>query len=214
MAGSGWRELERAATAGAPEDTVFGADKGTLLELLWRPQETIPGLVADYRRPWRLPLTGYFLLSFAEGVDWFATRLPDSSGVAVVLAPLALALVFGTLAWAGMFGGAMHLSSRVLGGKRGVDATIRAVGYACFWPGLFAAPAALVVTLATGGSQASAITALIALGIQLGAGLWCVYTVTAALRSHHGFSWPRAVAAYLLPFLALIAMVLPFAMMG
>lgn len=181
-----------------------------LLQLLRRPQETIPALLAEDPRPWLVPITGYFCVSFAEGYERVASRTSAWPAVATIVVAGIVALVIGSLVWAAGFGGALHLSSRLLRGEEGMSDTVRAVGYAFYWPGLLAVAA--VVTMALLGYRGGELPlrALLPALVQGGAGLWAVYTVIAALRARHRFGWWRSIAAYLLPFLVLVAAVAVF----
>lgn len=181
-----------------------------LLELLRHPQATIRTLVQDESAGWGWSLTGYFLVSFAQGYERSVTEYPDWPTIALLLMTAAGALILGVWAWAGLFGGVLHASARLLRGQEGTPKTIRAVGYALLWPGILAAPAsAAVVSLGYRGGDLPPAASGPTL-VQLGAGLWAVYLVVAALRARHGFGWGRAVVAYILPFvgLAIVAGVL------
>jgi hypothetical protein len=79
-----------------------------------------------------------------------------------------------------------------------------AVGYGFFWPGVFALGASVLVVL--GGYRGTEVPAvsIVGLFLQIAAGFWAVYTVIAAIRAHHEFSWWKAIATYLLPFVVLL----------
>ena len=75
------------------------------LDLLRRPQATIPGLVSREPKEWTVPLAGYFFVSFAEGYDRAVTQWAHLPGIFLVVIVAITALVIGVWAWAGIFGG-------------------------------------------------------------------------------------------------------------
>jgi hypothetical protein len=181
-----------------------------LLSLLRHPQATIRSLIEEENARWLVPIAGFSFVSFAEGYGRIVTALPAWSAIALILLTAAGALAIGSWTWAGIFGGLLHGSSRLLKGREGVSKTIRAVGYAFFWPGLVAALNSIaVISLGYRGTDLP-LLATLPLVLQVCAGLWGVYTVVSALRVRHGFGWGRAVIAYLLPFVALLAVVIAF----
>ena len=181
-----------------------------LLKLLRHPQSTIAALVNDPKATWFIPMAGFFMVSFSEGYDRFVSRFPTWPAAVLILVTALGALVLGAWAWAGMFGGLLHLSSRLLRGQEGAAKTIRAVGYAFFWPGVLAlAGSVAIILLGYRGDELSASTIVPAL-LLVCAGFWGIYTVVAALRARHGFGWGRAILAYFLPFVVLIAIAAVF----
>lgn len=179
-----------------------------LLKLLRHPQSTIAALVNDPNATWSIPIAGFFMLSFAEGYDRVVGRLPAWPAVVLILVIALGALVLGSWTWAGIFGGLLHLSARLLRGQEGASKTIRAVGYALFWPGVLAlAGSVAMILLGYRGDEGDELPASVIVPVLLlvCAGFWGIYTVVAALRARHGFGWGRAILAYLLPFVVLIA---------
>lgn len=179
----------------------------TVADLLRSPKKAIPELLVSDPDPWFLPLAGYFFLSFAEGHGNMSDRFP-SLGYGLILLISLLVSVLGSFLAAGLYGGSLHVSARLLGGKPGLTETVRAVGYALFWPGLVAFPcAAGFVAMLHGATRPSPAVWLPALG-NVAAGIWAVITVVGALRAHHSFSRSRAILAWLTPILLLIPVVL------
>jgi hypothetical protein len=88
-----------------------------LKNLLLRPQKTIPQLIAQEPRQWLVPLTGYFCVSFAEGYDRVVMKYASLPGVVLIAIVAISVLLIGVWAWAGIFGGVLHLSSRLFKGK-------------------------------------------------------------------------------------------------
>jgi hypothetical protein len=176
-----------------------------LLKLLRHPQSTISALVNEPSATWALPIVGFFFLSFAEGYGRVVSLRPAWPAVVLILVTALAALVIGSWTWAGIFGGLLHLSARLLRGQEGASKTIRAVGYAFFWPGVLAAAASVAIILLGYRGDDFPPAAIAPLLLQLCAGFWGIYTVVAALRATHGFGWGRAVLAYLLPFIVLLA---------
>lgn len=182
------------------------------LELFRKPQQAIPLLVMSDPEPWLVPFVGFFCVSFAEGYDRVLAIWPNRPGVVLLLLVAAGALGIGAWGWAGMFGGALHLSTRLFGGKPGASETIRAVGYAFFWPGILGAVSgAAVILMGYRGDDPPPAAMVPLLLLQACASLWAVYTVVVSLRAWHGFGWWRAIGSYLTPFVILITVVVVYA---
>ena len=181
-----------------------------LLRLLRRPRRSFAELSEHPPGNWLIPIWGFTLVSFAEGYDRIVSQQTGISSIGAIGLTLLLALMIGSWTWAFIYGGALHASSLLLGGKPGPGATIRAVGYAFFWPGVLAFLSGVVVIL-TGyrGGQMSAAAMMAAL-FHVIAGFWALYLIISALKVRHSFSWLRAISAYLLPILALLIVVLIF----
>lgn len=177
----------------------------SLIELLRTPQRSIASRLAGQDGSWILAFSGYFFLSLAEGQDRVATRFPGMGTASAVALSVVLAALLGTWIAAGSYGGALHVGARVLGGRPGVGESIQAVGLGLFWPGLFAACAAVVVTLT---SATLPRIAMVAAFLNVAAGLWALYATIAAIRVRHAFSWWRAVLSWLLPILVFGGLVL------
>ena len=170
----------------------------TALELLRRPQKAIATAVTDGNDEWLLPMLGYSFLSLAEGFDRMAERLPTTHPLLVVLAALGVVIVLGVWLSAITYGGALHLGAKIFRGQPGLSQSIQAVGYSLFWPGLVAAPAAALFSLTYQRNTALGCTFAL---VNVVAGIWALYTTVAAVRARHGFSWWRAIAAWLLTIL-------------
>ena len=123
-------------------------------------------------------------------------RLPASPPVVVFVAALAFAAMVGSWLWAAAYGGALHASARVLGGKAGVGGSVQAVGYALVWPGFLAATSAIALSFSPGP------LAYVFMALNLAAAGWAIYTVVAAIRIRHAFTWWRATSTWLLTLLA------------
>jgi hypothetical protein len=149
-------------------------------------------------------MVGYACVSYAEGNDRIVSRLADSPALVLILVTAGIAVLIGGWLWAGLFGGALHVSARALGGKPGFAQTVRAVGYGFFWPGILSAAAASLILILGYRGDALPRGAAPLLYVQIGAGLWGVYTVIAALRARHEFGWARAIGTYVLTFLVFI----------
>ena len=170
-----------------------------LLDLLRRPRTTIPGLYDQIQPQWPIPLAGYFFTAFAESYGRMVERFAHLPGFGLVaLVAIATALV-GMWAWAGMLGGALYLSVRLLKGRHGFHGSVMAVGYGLFWPGLLGFLSSILVIL--GGFRGGEVSASSMVGIvgQLASGVWGLYTLIAAIKAHHGFGWWRAIASYVIP---------------
>lgn len=127
---------------GAVGDLLEGrnAERFQLRALLLDPRHTVAYLVST-GKGWKVPYVGFALLAYAEGIDRAAQRLGDAPVIGVILTSVTLAFVLGAWMWAFVYGGLIHLSARVLKGRKGYEDTIRALGYAFFWPAALASGA-------------------------------------------------------------------------
>jgi hypothetical protein len=181
-----------------------------LKELLRRPRATIPELVSQDPEHRVIALAGFFFVAFAEGYERIVTQFANLPGILLVAIVALGCLILGMWAWAWIFGGALYLAARLLKGKPGAFASVSAVGYGFFWPGLLAFLSAVVVIF--GGYRGSDMSGVSLVGVlfQLSAGLWAVYAAIAAIKAHHEFNWWKAIATYLLPFFVLILGVIAY----
>ncbi len=181
-----------------------------LKNLLLKPRAAVPQLVGREPKRWLAPLAGFFFVSFSGGYERAVTRSADLSGIALIGIVAMGALLIGVWSWAGIVGGALYLSARALKGKPGLLDSVMAVGYGFFWPGVLAFISAVAVIL--GGYRGLEISTVSSIGVllQVGAGVWAWYTVAAAIKAHHEFSWWKTIAACLLPFGVLILAVLVY----
>jgi len=187
---------------------------GTLKDLLFRPRATLSLRVEADPNPWIVPFLGFSFASFMRAAQE-PIRLDIGMGPAGDLLVLAFgALLIGGWMWAGIYGGALHIGALLLGGKKGPSGTIRAAGYAVFWPGLVGA-VVLSMELLFGKGKTSEGLSLVASVLVAGCGFWSVYTVVASLRAWHTFSWLRAISSYAITdFLSLGVVVLLIAVFG
>lgn len=173
-------------------------DRAELVALLRRPREFFQRF-ARRRLVWGPAVAGFYLAGLSERGT---TAAPLEHGallgsVAGVLTGAVMAGSFLVLSSGVVW---MHLGSRMVGGKSPVARTVQAVGYAWFWPGLFAtlfvvpldraaqalAPSWTVVSWASG-------------GLQFGVGAWFVLNEIIAVRHLNGFSRLRTTVLVLWP---------------
>ena len=179
-----------------------------LFRLLRRPQRTIKDLLLEENPIWGPAFFGYFCLAATEGSERLLLRFPTLSKASLIALLLLLTAAIGTWTWAGIYGGLLHLSAKLLGGEKGAPNTIRAVGLGLFWPGSLALLASILgIAFGFQANEAS----LASTGptiLQLLAAFWALYATVAALRARHSFPWWKAILAYLLPIFLILLIAL------
>jgi hypothetical protein len=173
-------------------------DRRALKSLLLHPQRAIAEQMSS-GDSWWVPLTAYLLVSLS--IVGFGAFVSFSI---VGFGALVAALVVGWLVWALVYGGTLHLGTRLVRGRKGVKNTIRAVGYGLFWPGMVGAMTAAVATLMYQSVWVSERLHFVPPFLRLGLGLWALYVTIAAVRSWHQFTWMRATAGWVCGMLVLI----------
>ncbi len=154
---------------------------------------------------WGPAWLGYFFVSMAETSGNRLERLETWSPTEVLLLSIAVGLSFGAAAQAAGVGGLwLHLGAKMVGGKEGFFETVKAAGYAVFWPGLLIFPAVVVENYTFREAEgAGAVPLLIALVWHAVVGVWGWLRSVNAVRVLHDRSvWQAVVIALWLPVVA------------
>lgn len=140
-----------------------------------------------------LAVYGYFFMALTQGMQGISGDTANEDVFPIVGVTIAMAAILGIPVAAFIFGGLLHLFSRILGGQRPMLDTIVAIGTAFFWPGLISAISSLAhVTLA-----AEIDVRIVIVGWYV-AGAWALVLTTGAIRVLNDFSWFRAGLTWLM----------------
>lgn len=170
-----------------------------LRDILRDPYEAIPALVASNQN--LAPIGAFLIHALAFGLDRSLRR-----GVTVVaLATLLIATLLAAVLIAFLYSGAIHLAARAFGAKPGMLVTMRGVAYATLWPAVVQLIAAVMLVGIRHGRLHE--LSFLPTTLESIATAAAAFLVMVALRALHDFSWPRAIASYVLGVVALMAMV-------
>ena len=146
----------------------------------------------DTRR-YVLAVYGYFFMALTQGMQGISGDTANEDVVPIVGVTIAMAAILGIPVAAFIFGGLLHLFSRILGSQRAMLETIVAVGTVFFWPGLVSAISSLVHVMLAGEINVT----IVIVGWYV-AGMWALVLSTGAIRVLNNFSWFRAGLAWLM----------------
>ncbi len=152
----------------------------------------------DTRR-YVLAVYGYFFMALTQAMQGISGDTANEDVVPIVGVTIAMAAILGIPVAAFIFGGLLHLLTRVLGGQRTMLDTIVTIGTAFFWPGLISAISSLAHVMLAG-----EIDVRIVIAGWYVAGAWALVLSTGAIRVLNGFSWLRAGLTWLM-YVAMIA---------
>ena len=152
-------------------------------ELLQRPVVYFRQFPSRATSLW-VALGSFLILALAEVSS--AGEMPSASDVPQVLMWLALNWILGVAFFGVLW---FFVGARLLGGKGGLNATVRAVGYAFLVPGIVA----LAFTLLTAPlGKMSVGPTLGVLGVKVLLGLWAVCLAGVAVKFVQSLTWRRA----------------------
>lgn len=167
-----------------------------LRQLITDPYEAIPALVA--RNHYVVPMSPFLVLGIASSVDRWLRRDVTIGMLASIWIGAVAGAIFLVLysLW-------LHLFARAFGGRARALETLRAVGYAMFWPALLHLVAALlrIATRRVDGLDLGSIPS----GVKFVASFWSAYLTIVAIRALHSLSWPRAIGVFAAALILLIA---------
>lgn len=170
-----------------------------LIGLLYRPSAFFASF--DGRSASRaLALGAFLLLAVVEG---YGELVAADASQRVALVPgvalngLLKVVVFGVV-W-------FYVGARVVGGTASLDTTVKAVGYAFFWPALIAVA---TVALLEGSGPQSTDFVLLSIGLRVLLGILSIVLAALAVRHVHRLSIGRTLAVVLWFPVALIGVAL------